>query len=505
MDKNDNVDFNIQNYSIDDLEYFFRLDEVPNYDKQTIEKHANEVQSQLLNGGTFDPSLKKGFQYFIQQGKEKLLNSKRPMDIYEETPLSRTALVPDKEHAIESPPQTSYIYADPSAFYQGKMNPLNTRVLTRILNIDTRFRSNLEENSANFLINLPIKFYKVVSMKVTAFELPIGFYGISKSFGNNFFTIGIETYTAPTTTETSETVITIADGNYEDAEFIAGLNEAVDTNNPDESHHSPTTTETSETVFTIADGNYEDAEFIAELNEAVDTNNPDESHHSPTTTETSETVFTIADGNYTDAELITALNEAVGSNNPQYANPYSAITFSLDPISNKVTALSNPLMQNGIPNLANFSLHFNKTKNGDPDNTPLSSKLGYNIGFTKGSYKGETDYLSESLIDPRSIKYLFLVVDDFQNNVSNNSFVSAFENSFLDNNILARVSLKVKDSDNALKVIRNDELLSEPRQYFGPVDLQKIQVRLQDEYGRVVNMNKTNFSFCITLEQLYKL
>ena len=59
MDKNDNVDFNIQNYSIDDLEYFFRLDEVPNYDKQTIEKHANEVQSQLLNGGTFDPSLKK--------------------------------------------------------------------------------------------------------------------------------------------------------------------------------------------------------------------------------------------------------------------------------------------------------------------------------------------------------------------------------------------------------------------------------------------------------------
>lgn len=421
MDENDNVDFNIQNYSIDDLEYFFRLDEVPDYDEQTIEKHANEVQSQLLNGGTFDPSLKKGFQHFIQQGKEKLLNSKRPMDIYEETPLSRTALVPDKEHAIESPPQTSYIYADPSAFYQGKMNPLNTRVLTRILNIDTRFRSNLEENSANFLINLPIKFYKVVSMKVTAFELPIGFYGISKSFGNNFFTIGVETYVDPTTTETSETV------------------------------------------------------------------------------------FTIADGNYTDAELITALNEAVGSNNPQYTNPYSAITFSMDPISNKVTALANPLMQGGIPNLSGFSLYFNKTNTGDPDNTPLSSKLGYNIGFTKGSYEGEVEYLSESLIDPRSIKYLFLVVDDFQNNVSNNSFVSAFENSFLDNNILARVSLKVKDSDNALKVIRNDELLSEPRQYFGPVDLQKIQVRLQDEYGRVVNMNNTNFSFCITLEQLYKL
>lgn len=421
MDENDNVDFNIQNYSIDDLEYFFRLDESPNYDAQVIEKHANEVQSQLLNGGTFDPSLKKGFQHFIQQAKEKLLNSHRPLDIYEETPLSRTALVPDKEHAIESPPQTSYIYADPSAFYQGKMNPLNTRVLTRILNIDTRFRSNLEENSANFLINLPIKFYKVVSMKVSAFELPIGFYGISKSFGNNFFTIEIETYVDPTTTETSETV------------------------------------------------------------------------------------FTIADGNYDDAELITALNDAVGSNNPQYANPYSAITFSVDPISNKVTVSSSPITQGGIPNLMGFSLYFNKTKTGDPDNTQLSSKLGYNIGFTKGSYEGNTTYNSESLIDPRSIKYLFLIVDDFQNNVSNNSFVSAFENSFLDNNILARVSLKVKDSDNALKVIRNDELLSQPRQYFGPVDLQKMHVRLQDEYGRVVNMNKTNFSFCITLEQLYKL
>ena len=54
-------------------------------------------------------------------------------------------------------------------------------------------------------------------------------------------------------------------------------------------------------------------------------------------------------------------------------------------------------------------------------------------------------------------------------------------------------------------IINDDELLSEKRQYFGPVDIQRLHIRLYDEYGRVVNMNNMNYSFCITLEQLYKL
>ena len=339
--ENEQVDFNINNYSKRDLEYFFKLDEIPDYNASNIESNAHEIQNQLLNGGSFDSTEKTRFINFIQQAKDRLMKHKRPMDIYEETPLSKTALLPDSAHSIEETPKTTFIYADPSAFYEGKMNPLNTRVLTRVLNIDTKFRPSLEDNSADFVIDLPMKFYKVVSMNISAIEIPIGFYGISEAFGNNFFTLEVN------------------DGGA-----------------------------------------------------------------------LSRKVFTIAEGNYSNAELITAINTSLGSTAPNPADPFTCVLFSLNTINNKVT------------------------------------------------------------------------VDAFQNNVSNNSFVSAFQDSFLDNNILARISTKLIYEN---VIISDDELLSEKRQYFGPVDIQRLHIRLYDEYGRVVNMNNMNYSFCITLEQMYKL
>jgi hypothetical protein len=408
--ENEQVDFNINNYSKRDLEYFFKLDEIPDYNASNIESNAHEIQNQLLNGGSFDSTEKTRFINFIQQAKDRLLKHKRPMDIYEETPLSKTALLPDSAHSIEETPKTTFIYADPSAFYEGKMNPLNTRVLTRVLNIDTKFRPSLEDNSADFIIDLPMKFYKVVSMNISAIEIPIGFYGISEAFGNNFFTLEVN------------------DGGA-----------------------------------------------------------------------LSRKVFTIEEGNYSNAELITAINTSLGSTAPNPADPFTCVLFSLNTINNKVTV---DALTATLPTIVEIGLFFNETKTGEPDNSPLTSKLGYNLGFIKESYSGELTYTGESLIEPKSNKYLFLSIDDFQNNVSNNSFVSAFQDSFLDNNILARISTKLIYEN---VIINDDELLSEKRQYFGPVDIQRLHIRLYDEYGRVVNMNNMNYSFCITLEQLYKL
>jgi hypothetical protein len=401
--EDDTVDFNIQNYDLDDLEYFFKLDEIPNYGIADIEKQAADVQANLLNGGSFNPSLKQGFINFIGQGKQKLLQqakvNKKP-DIYEEKILTETPIIQENSHIVERPKEASFIYSDPSQFFKGSLNPLNTRVLTRILNIDTKFRDNLETNSADFTIQLPMKFYKVASMEVSAIEIPIGFYGISTSLGNNYFTL-------------------------------------------------------------VVDGG-------------------------------TPTVITIPDGNYLNAQLISTLNTTIHA----LGAPFDTVTFTLSSINDKVTVTTTS---------ASIELYFDADQTGvckiEPT-TQLTNKFGYNLGFTKASYTGGVTYTGESLIEPKSIKYLFLSVDDFQNNVSNNSFVSAFQNSFLDNNILARISTKLFYEN---VIINNDELLSEPRQYFGPVDIQKLRIRLYDEYGRTVDMNGVNYSFCLTMKQLYKM
>jgi hypothetical protein len=46
--------------------------------------------------------------------------------------------------------------------------------------------------------------------------------------------------------------------------------------------------------------------------------------------------------------------------------------------------------------------------------------------------------------------------------------------------------------------------LSTPRKYFGPIDLSRLQIRLLDAYGKVLQMD-ANFSFCLLLHTVYDL
>jgi len=93
------------------------------------------------------------------------------------------------------------------------------------------------------------------------------------------------------------------------------------------------------------------------------------------------------------------------------------------------------------------------------------------------------------------------VVDDYKNNVNNN-FYAAFNSSILNKNILARISLQA----NTFNVLQSNlSLITTPREYFGPVDIQNLTIQLLDEYGRIVDLNNMDFSFCLTLTTTYDL
>jgi len=51
----------------------------------------------------------------------------------------------------------------------------------------------------------------------------------------------------------------------------------------------------------------------------------------------------------------------------------------------------------------------------------------------------------------------------------------------------------------------NLNIITTPRDYFGPVNLQNMTIQLLDEYGRIVDLNNMDFSFCLTLSTLYDL
>ena len=153
--------------------------------------------------------------------------------------------------------------------------------------------------------------------------------------------------------------------------------------------------------------------------------------------------------------------------------------------------------------ITKYSINFQTDRFENEDRqTPLPLKCGWLMGFREGYYENNVSYISEGIIDLVGTKYIYLVVDDFNNSV-NDGFYGAFTTSILNKNILARISLQ----GSVFSVLSQSNFLltTTPRQYFGPVDIQKLQIQLLDEYGRILNLNNMDYSFCLTFQTIYDL
>jgi hypothetical protein len=210
-------------------------------------------------------------------------------------------------------------------------------------------------------------------------------------------------------------------------------------------------------------------------------------------------VITIPDGNYTPASLVAYLNN--------YCTvTITALNFVQFIYNIDGTGSGSGQLIVGVTTGnegAYFTLNFQNDINGNPDTTnPLPLKLGWMLGFRNGIYSGNINYISEGLVDLTGSKYLYLVVDDYNNNV-NNGFYSAFNSSVLNKNILARISTQPSPFGSTSQ--SNLSLITTPRQYFGPVDIQKLNIQLLDEYGRVIELNNMDYSFCLTFTSVYDI
>ena len=215
---------------------------------------------------------------------------------------------------------------------------------------------------------------------------------------------------------------------------------------------------------------------------------------------TESSVITIQSGNYTYDTIVSYLNTILTN----LGSPYDKLVF----VINIMNTSGSGQMIVGIKdstdvNTINYSLNFQADINGrDDNNTPLPLKLGWTLGFRNGMYVNNATYVSEGIVDLLGPRYIYLVVDDFNNNV-NNSFYSGFTSSILNNNILARISLNA----NFFNVLgqNNLSLITTPREYYGPVDIQKMQIQLLDEYGRILDINNMDYSFCLTFKTVYDI
>lgn len=437
----DSLDLDINNYSIKDIEQFFKIKSTAKYTAGDIELKEYQLREQLLNSGHVDKKFKRDLLEFLRLAKDWLIfvkcpdHKKAPTTIpakhrldTSDGPVSNLPI--SRADDILQRPETQFIYTNPSEFFPGTLNQLNTRTITKCLNIDTRFRNNIHTtSSSDFTIHLPTRFSKVVSMQLSTIELPVSFYGISSSYGNNHLWIKIIFHenTTPELINESAKVLIIPDGNYTACDLIAIINQGLSPKDLDGELRAPT-------------------------------------------------------------------------------DIYSYVKFALDMNCNgsgsRLVSIGPSIPKEVDITIVQIQLDFTRNIEGTPDPaTSLYTKLGWNLGFTKDCYFDSDFYVGETPIEP-STKYVYLAVDDFNNN-SNNHFVSAFNQSLFNNDLLARISV----GRGSLNSIDNQELVlvAEPRIYFGPVDIQRLRIRVYDEHGRILQMNRSNYSFCLILKMLYDL
>lgn len=204
-------------------------------------------------------------------------------------------------------------------------------------------------------------------------------------------------------------------------------------------------------------------------------------------------------GNYNTITIMDAIN----TNLISLGSPFTYISFYSIPNTQKTH-----ITPNGSGIVTSLELIFYETKNDDicePKIAQLS--LGWLLGFREYVYKDKINYLSEGVIDLSGAKYFYLAIDNFNNNSINNIFIGAFKSSILNKNIIARISINEKSNIKPSNVILDTEfgIVASPCEYFGPINIQTFNIKLLDEYGRIVDFNNMNFNFCLSLITSYDL
>ena len=452
---------NIDNYTLSELEDLFNLTNP--YSSEDIKDSNKLLKSQLLKKDQMSIDDKTNIIFFLDNVNNKL-ESQTPTNTFLES--KNDVLQEGGNIIIERPSNKTAVAAKSwlgrtmggsSSGHPGYINPINVATIQKTINIDTRFGEQYyNTKSSDFDIVLPEKFTNVMSMRLASFEFPLSYHAISRSLGNNCFTV-----------------------TFLDASSCsdAPCNLCADNVSP-----SCSCQDGSGCAYLVQlpDGNYEDS-FSS----------------------SSYAAFIENGINY-------ALRKAINLATGEFVNLYDSdkgIRYTVDRVSGRsIFAFKADDPPDDEAKTRRFQLNFNTNRDGCIDlGLEIQLNLGWLLGYRFGVYKGAS-IISEGVCYTIGPKYMFLCINDHNNNV-NNYFTSAFSRSVLQKDILARINLASVLQDNRVYKSGQDDgfstQINRSRNYFGPVNIQRLKITLLDEYGRVIDLNYMDWSFALAFECQY--
>ena len=138
--------------------------------------------------------------------------------------------------------------------------------------------------------------------------------------------------------------------------------------------------------------------------------------------------------------------------------------------------------------------------------------LGWIMGFRNAHYnfaehyktthdtsygKYEKGLSSESQFERNGSRYYLLMINDYNNNHKNLLISSYQQDTLVDNNVIAKLKYFIDTGDYT---IETECCLDVKREYSGNVNINRLQIKLIDEYGRIVDLNNMDYSFALEIE-----
>ena len=344
-------------------------------------------------------------------------------------------------HPIVEKHVTPYYYSNPSQAFDGVINPLERRITTNILSLDTEFRENYNitnSNKASFILKNPL--YNVISMKLISLELPRMWNTITDVIGNN--NMKIELYNMTNYPNSIQT-ITIPNGNYTNSELITTINN----------------------IFQNTGNGLEYLNFdIDRLN--------------------TKSYF------YVNNPLLnTETDKYIYSSSSSYYSPtfYYVLDFTpnleLTCQSNNYSTLGKYL---GFDKLK-YTINMSDTYRDIITQVPVISYEGF--------------ISSKSSAGINIDNYIFVYIDDYNKNHNSNGIVSQTAFSLNSDSIIGRIALPTLS--DTLIINNNSDAVFKKRDYYGQVRIRQLEVSLLNKYGQPIELLNNNYSLALEFETLY--
>lgn len=215
----------------------------------------------------------------------------------------------------------------------------------------------------------------------------------------------------------------------------------------------------------------------------------------------------ISEGSY-NANSIYPIINAILAADPSL----NMVTTTYNTVKGKILFFLNPSPVPLPPAGKTYAFNLSFTVSHDPTRY-IFLNMGWLFGYTKSRYNFLTDYVStatttqeigfnpEAPLDFTGTKYFLLEVTDYNNNApAVLKYPAPDKYSFTVKDILA----KVPNVSSPYSIIFEDssDRVFKTRNYFGPVKLQKLRIRLLDENGIVVNLNNSTMAITFEVETL---